>query len=129
MENFKKLLNIADTLLSEKGCPWDKKQTITSMKKYVIEEAIELNEAIEKNDIKNIIEEAGDVLYSIIFITKLAEKKKIFTLDDVLKTVTEKLIRRHPHVFDNKSNFSIKDEKDVEILWKKIKQKEKAGEI
>ena len=94
METFNNLLTIAKTLLGPNGCPWDHKQTFESLKKYVLEEAHELAEAIENRDDLNILEEAGDLLYIIIFIAEIAKKEQKFTLEDVCKGLSEKLIRR-----------------------------------
>ena len=125
MTKFKDLLDIADILLGEKGCPWDKKQTISSIKNFFKEEAEELVLAIDKKDEKNIIEEAGDLLYSIIFLSKIAEMENKFSIKDIIKSAKEKLIRRHPHVF---SDVKVSSAKDVEKLWNEIKRKEKAGD-
>ena len=122
MEEFKNLLNIADTLLGEKGCIWDKKQSFDSIKKYFIEEAEELAEAIDKKDDENILEEAGDLLYMIIFLSKIAEKSKKFTLKDVLKNISKKMIHRHPHVF---SDEIAETEEDAINFWDEAKKIEK----
>ncbi|MBN2480031.1 MAG: hypothetical protein JXA94_07365 [Parachlamydiales bacterium] len=122
MHEFNKLLDIADALLGQNGCTWDKKQTFNSIKNFFLEESYELIDAIEKNDYLNMQEEAADLLYSIIFLCKIAEKEKKFTIKEVLQKEAEKLIRRHPHVFGN-----IKIETDEDILknWEKIKKEEK----
>jgi tetrapyrrole methylase family protein / MazG family protein len=122
MSNFTKLLDIADKLLSEEGCPWDRKQTMTSLQQYFIEEVHELIEAIDENDMDKIVEEAGDVLYTIIFLAKIGENNSKFSIEDIIAAVSEKLIRRHPHVFgDNK----VKDADEVVTLWNKVKATEK----
>jgi len=83
----------------EKGCPWDKEQTHRSLTPYVIEEAYEVVEAIEKEDDQMLVDELGDLLLQVVLHARIAEERDSFTLEDVIKTVSAKLIRRHPHVF------------------------------
>ena len=120
--NFSNLLEVADTLLGDRGCPWDKKQTLQSLQKYLQEEAKELIDAIDQNDSLAIAEEAGDLLYIIIFIVKVAEMQKLFTMDDVTSGIYQKLIRRHPHIFHKKEEL---DAEEVAKRWKEIKKQEK----
>lgn len=121
METFTKLLNVACTLLGENGCPWDKKQTLFTLQPYLLEEAHELIEAIDSQDAQKMKEELGDTLYTLIFIAKIAEKEGLFTLYDAMDAITEKLIRRHPHVFGEEK---VKDFEEVMRNWEEIKQKE-----
>ncbi|OQY10461.1 MAG: hypothetical protein B6I29_01290 [Marinitoga sp. 4572_148] len=116
--NFKKLLEIMETLRSENGCPWDKKQTHESLKPYVIEEAYELVHAIDSKDTNYFIEELGDVLLQVIFHSQIAKENGDFTINDVIERLNNKLIRRHPHVFENKGEYSYEQ-------WEKLKAKEK----
>ena len=125
MNSFDELVKIADRLLGPDGCEWDKKQTFATLQKYLIEEAHEAVEAIDSSDFSHLKEELGDVLYTLIFIVKLAEKSSLFTLDEVLEQISEKLIRRHPHIF---SDVKVKDADEIEKNWKEIKQKEKKKE-
>lgn len=118
LENFKKLLEIMETLRSENGCPWDKKQTHESLKPYVIEEAYELVHAIDSKDTNYFIEELGDVLLQVIFHSQIAKENGDFTINDVIERLNNKLIRRHPHVFENKGEYSYEQ-------WEKLKAKEK----
>lgn len=118
LENFKKLLEIMETLRSENGCPWDKKQTHESLKPYVIEEAYELVHAIDSKDKNYLIEELGDVLLQVIFHSQIAKENNDFSINDVIEKLNEKLIRRHPHVFENKGEYSYEQ-------WEKLKAKEK----
>ncbi|MCL2188628.1 MAG: nucleotide pyrophosphohydrolase [Defluviitaleaceae bacterium] len=117
------LNDILDTLLGENGCPWDKKQTHESMKPYLLEEAREVIDAIDTGDMRALQEELGDVLLQVIFHSKLAEKAGAFTLQDVISTLCEKLIRRHSHVFGD--DIAVTEE-EVLRIWAKNKQKEKA---
>jgi tetrapyrrole methylase family protein / MazG family protein len=116
------LLHIADRLLGPGGCPWDQEQTLLTLQKYLLEEAHELIEAIDRDDSNQIVEELGDVLFSLIFIAKLGEKANRFSFVDAVKCVSEKLIRRHPHIFANEKINSIGD---IVQNWESIKKKEK----
>jgi MazG family protein len=125
MTEFSKLLELADILLGPNGCMWDKKQTFVSLQSFIIEEAHELIEAIDEDNNEKIIEEAGDLFYAIIFLAKLAEIDNKFNLDDIIKEIQVKLIRRHPHVF---SDVKVTTEEDIIKQWDKIKKKEKGKE-
>ena len=116
------LAAIMDRLREEDGCPWDRRQTHESLKNYLIEEAYEVIEAIESGDDSNLKEELGDLLFQIIFHSRLAKEKGTFTLEDVLTEISEKMVRRHPHVF---GADSLKDSDEVLEKWEQIKQKEK----
>ncbi len=121
MEEFKKLIDIADQLLGPQGCPWDREQTFFTLQPYLLEETHELIEAIDLKDPKKIAEELGDVLYALIFIAKLGEKDATFALSDSIRQVSEKLIRRHPHIFANKK---ISSTDEVVSNWEAIKKQE-----
>tara|TARA_A100001035_G_C27719940_1_gene471402 strand:- start:83 stop:523 length:441 start_codon:yes stop_codon:yes gene_type:complete len=121
MYDIEKLIEITQKLRSEDGCPWDKSLTLKSLRTYIIEESYELIAAIESNDLKNIKEEAGDLLLQIIFISNICEENNDFNFYDVLQNLAEKLIRRHPHVFGDKV---AKSEEDAIKIWNEQKQKE-----
>lgn len=121
MKNFCELLNILDKLLSENGCPWDKKQTLTSLRPFFIEEAHELVDAIDDGNKEAIIEEAGDLLHTVLFLSKIAENNKIFNISDVIDAIKQKLIRRHPHIF---GECKAENEREVISLWQEAKAKE-----
>jgi tetrapyrrole methylase family protein/MazG family protein len=116
------LQKIMVKLLSPEGCPWDREQSPKTLAPFAIEEAFELAEAIEKNDLNGIKEELGDVLLQVIFHSTLAQNAKQFTLEDVIETVCTKLIRRHPHVF---GDAKVKDSDEVLKNWTEIKKEEK----
>lgn len=121
--SFQKLLAIAETLNHPvSGCPWDLKQTFGSLQKYILEEACELIDAVDELNYPEMCEELGDLLYVVVFYTQVAKKEKLFTLDDVIENLCEKLIRRHPHIFKERSNLT---SSEVEINWKAIKEEEK----
>ena len=117
--NFNDLVNLISILRNE--CPWDRKQTHQSIKDNLIEEAYEAIEAIENNDFDEFKKELGDLLLHVIFHTNMADEKSKFNIGDVIYTLMEKLIRRHPHVF---GNHVIKDENEVAENWENIKLKE-----
>jgi len=115
--NFERLVTTIKTLRSEAGCPWDKKQTTASLKKYLVEEFEEILLAIENHDADNLCEELGDFLYLIIMLSEIHDESGQFALEDVIRNVDAKLIRRHPHVFGGKP---ISDSKTLRNQWRKI---------
>lgn len=119
---FTKLVGIMEKLRSENGCPWDLKQTHFSLKPSLIEETYEVLEAIDENNADKLKEELGDLLFQVIFHCQIAKDNKTFTIEDVLRTVYEKMVRRHPHVFEGKKVRGIKD---VLKNWERIKGEEK----
>ncbi len=121
MKAFDELLEVATRLNSPDGCPWDLKQTFFSLQPYVLEEAHELIEAVDGQKDEEIVEELGDLLYTVIFYAKIAEKEGRFRMEEIINAVKEKLIRRHPHVF---GSGSAKTEEEVISAWHKIKQEE-----
>ena len=104
------------------GCPWDLIQTNESLAKHTIEEAYELAESIETESSKEICQELGDLLFNILFHIHVAEKKNLFSIDDVIEQTVQKMVSRHPHVFDEVKNKSIEE---VTEQWEQIKRKEK----
>jgi tetrapyrrole methylase family protein / MazG family protein len=121
MDEFKSLIDIVDRLLAPDGCPWDREQTLQSMRHLLIEECYEVIEAIDLNHDRQLEEELGDLLFNVIFLCKLAEKEKRFTLVDVIRHITAKLVRRHPHIF---GEAKVSSSKEVLEQWEKIKQTE-----
>ncbi len=121
MDEFKKLIEIMERLRAENGCPWDKIQTKESLKPYIIEEAHEVLEAIDENNPLKIKEELGDLLFQIIFQAQIASEKKDFTIDEVIKSIAEKIISRHPHVF---SNARFESPEEVSRQWHERKFEE-----
>jgi MazG family protein len=122
MEEFKDLIGIIEHLLGPDGCPWDKEQTLESSRGALIEEAFEVVEAIDLNESENLKEELGDLFFNVIFLSKLAEKEGHFNVQQVLSTISEKLIRRHPHVF---GNAEVQNTEEVVHQWEAIKKEEK----
>ncbi|MBI4551149.1 MAG: nucleoside triphosphate pyrophosphohydrolase [Candidatus Latescibacteria bacterium] len=121
MTPFERLVNIMATLRAEHGCPWDRQQTHESIRPYLIEEAYEVLDAIDQRDDTRFREELGDLLLQIVFHAQMAREGGRFTIDDLITTVVEKLIRRHPHVF---GSVEAKTADQVLINWEKIKHTE-----
>ncbi len=118
------LVDVMATLRSPGGCPWDIEQTHDSLRRYMIEEVYEAIEAIENEDAPLLCEELGDLLLQIVFHARVAEECGEFSMQDVIDGVTEKMIRRHPHVF---GDISVRDAGEVLVNWEAIKAKEKEG--
>ncbi|WP_025209589.1 nucleoside triphosphate pyrophosphohydrolase [Hippea sp. KM1] len=121
-EAFDRLVETIKRLRAPDGCPWDRKQTLYSLKQNVIEEVFEFIDALDRKDIENIKEELGDMLLHVIFHAIVAEEDGLFSLDDVINGINEKLIRRHPHVF---GDLKVDDADEVLRNWEKIKLSEK----
>ena len=123
-EKFERLLGIMARLRAPGGCPWDREQTIKTLRPYLIEEAYEVLDAIEREDWDHLPEELGDLQLQIVFQSQIASEENKFSIDDVLDSISEKLIRRHPHVFDTES---IETVGGVVKRWEEIKAEEKAN--
>ena len=117
------LTDVMDTLLGENGCPWDREQTHDSLRKNLLEESHEVIEAIDNHDMEHLKEELGDLLLQIVFHSKLAEQEGAFNFNDVVQVVTDKMIRRHPHIF---SDVKADNAEAVLTNWEAIKKQEKA---
>ncbi len=117
-ESFEKLVKVMETLRAPGGCDWDRAQTHETLKPYLIEEAYELLDAIDRADDREMMEELGDVLLQVVFHAQIAKERGAFDIKDVVDFLTEKLIRRHPHVFKDRGKYSYKQ-------WEEIKAKEK----
>ena len=118
-DKFIRLVKIMDELREK--CPWDKKQTIESLRQLTIEETYELVDAITENDWKNLKEELGDLMLHLVFYAKIAQEKNEFNIGEVIDGVCEKLITRHPHIY---GDVKVENEEDVKQNWEKIKLKE-----
>ena len=123
MKEFDRLVEIVRVLRNpQNGCPWDKEQTHSSLIPNFIEELYEAVEAIENNDFEHLSEELGDLLLHIIMQAQIASEENLFQIEDILKKINEKLIRRHPHIFGKQK---LNNAKDVKNNWERIKLKEK----
>jgi XTP/dITP diphosphohydrolase len=118
-EAFKRLLKIMDELRA--GCPWDRKQTMESLRNLTIEETYELADAILDKDMEEIKEEIGDVMLHLVFYSKIADEKKAFDVGDAIHAVCDKLINRHPHIY---GDVKVNGEEDVMKNWEQLKLKE-----
>ena len=123
---FERLVEIMDTLREK--CPWDRKQTIQSLRQMTLEETYELTDAILDEDWDHIKEELGDLLLHIVFYAKIASEKNKFTIEDVAQGICEKLIKRHPHVYPPEEQqaglLEVNNEEDVKQNWERLKLKE-----
>ncbi len=119
---FRKLLEIMDELRAK--CPWDKKQTIASLRYLTIEETYELSESILQNDLEALKKELGDLMLHIVFYSKIASETQAFDIRDVLESIITKLIHRHPHIF---GDVVVKDAREVHDNWERIKLQEKGN--
>jgi XTP/dITP diphosphohydrolase len=119
LDSFARLLTIMDELREK--CPWDKKQTMESLRNLTIEETYELADAILDKDLKGIKEEIGDVMLHLVFYSKIGDEQQSFDVADALNAVCEKLISRHPHIY---GDVVVKDEEEVKANWEKLKLKE-----
>ncbi|MFA5518138.1 MAG: MazG family protein, partial [Spirochaetota bacterium] len=118
-----RLKKIASELRAENGCAWDKEQTFSSLKPYLIEEAYEVYDAIDSKDPENLKEELGDLLYQVYAHSQIASELSLFDIDDVAEGISKKLTLRHPHVFGNET---ITDPEKVKKRWEEIKKIEKS---
>lgn len=119
LQAFERLLNIMDELRA--GCPWDKEQTLESLRYLTIEETYELSDAILNNDLEEIKNELGDLMLHLVFYAKIGSEQKAFDITDVLNSICEKLIHRHPHIY---GDVKVKDAVEVKQNWEKLKLKE-----
>lgn len=119
LQAFDRLLTIMDELRAQ--CPWDKKQTIESLRHLTIEETYELSEAIIKGDMDELKKELGDIMLHLVFYAKIASETNTFDITDVLNSICDKLIFRHPHIY---GDVTVKDEEEVKANWEQLKLKE-----
>jgi XTP/dITP diphosphohydrolase len=119
LQAFERLLQIMDELREK--CPWDNKQTLESLRHLTIEETYELSEAILQNDLNEIKKELGDLILHIVFYAKIGSEKQAFDIADVINTLCEKLIKRHPHIY---GDVEVQNEEDVKKNWEQLKLQE-----
>jgi MazG family protein len=119
---FGSLVGIMRRLRTPGGCPWDKEQTLSSLKRYILEEAHELIEAIDSGETRGICEECGDLMLQVVFVATVAKESGMFGIDDVCRVICEKLVRRHPHVF---GDVSVENSDEVSRNWEVIKAGER----
>jgi MazG family protein len=124
-ENFGELVALMQRLLAPDGCPWDREQTLASLKPFLIEEAYEVLEALDQNDIAEHCSELGDLLFQIVFQSELRAAEGKFGINDVISAIHAKMVHRHPHVF---GDVKVKDADEVLANWDKLKAKEHADQ-
>lgn len=124
MQEFDSLIEVLEQLLGPGGCPWDREQTLASMRTSVLEEVHEAIEAIDLRNPEKICEELGDLFFSVCFLCKMAEKEAFGTTEEILSGIAEKLVRRHPHVF---GDVEVSDTDAVLAQWDRIKSEERGS--
>jgi MazG family protein len=120
---FPRLVELMQRLLAEDGCPWDREQTFESLRRYVVEEACEVVDAIDQGDRADLCAELGDLLLQVVFQAELGRKERAFGPDDVVAAICDKLVRRHPHVFED---VTVEGSAEVLSNWELIKAKERS---
>src|SRR6056300_123000 len=122
-KKFDRFIDIVRELRSENGCPWDKEQSPDSLKRYLLEETQETIEAINNNNQQHIKDELGDILYVIVLLTQIHDEVNSFDIGDVIDSITDKMIRRHPHVFNEEK---IETVAELRKKWLELKNMEKS---
>ncbi|HSP33492.1 MAG TPA: nucleoside triphosphate pyrophosphohydrolase [Thermoanaerobaculia bacterium] len=123
--SFDDLVNLMKTLRGPNGCPWDRKQQLPDLKPYVIEEAYEVVDAIDRDDRRALLEEIGDLLLESVFIAEITREEGSFDIYDSITAIHDKLVRRHPHVF---GDVEANDAEQVLVNWEKLKNEERKAE-
>src|SRR6266853_2141943 len=122
-DEFTRLVEIVARLRAPDGCPWDREQTIDTLKRYVLEETYEVLDAIDRHDHDALREELGDFVFEAVFLAQLESEAGHFTIADSLQSIADKLVRRHPHVFNrDEGEASLDSANQVRVRWEEIKQ-------
>jgi MazG family protein len=124
-QTYPRLVELMQRLLAPDGCPWDREQNLKTLRRYIVEEACEVVDAIDRDDMAELREELGDLLLQVVFVSELARDRGAFGPDDVVAAIVEKLVRRHPHVF---GDVELSDADEVLDNWERIKAEERAGD-
>jgi ATP diphosphatase len=128
MKEFDRLVEIMATLRGPDGCPWDREQTIDSLKPFVLEETYEVLEAIDRRDHAALCEELGDFVFEAVFLAQLESEQGRFTIADSLRNIGDKLVRRHPHIFKRgEGEAALESAGQVRVRWEEIKAQERSG--
>lgn len=123
-EKLDTLVAIMDRLREPGGCPWDREQTFETLRAYLIEECYEVADALDRGHADDLCEELGDLLLQIVFLARIGKERGEFTIDDVVRSIVSKMVRRHPHVFgDDEAETA----EEVLVAWERIKRREKAA--
>lgn len=128
---FDRLVDIMRTLRSAEGCPWDREQTMKTLRPFVLEEAYEVIEAIESGDMQELKGELGDLLFEAVFLAQIASEEHVFAIDDSIQAIVDKLIRRHPHVFGDQSGGPARPATATEVVerWEVLKARERTASV
>jgi MazG family protein len=127
-DEFTRLVEIVARLRAPDGCPWDREQTIDTLKRYVLEETYEVLDAIDRHDHDALREELGDFLFEAVFIAEIEQSEGHFSIADSVKSIADKLVRRHPHVFERHTGVAALETADqVRTRWEEIKTEERSG--
>src|SRR5439155_2537030 len=130
MREFDRLVDIMATLRGPDGCPWDREQTIDTLKPFVLEETYEVLDAIDRHDHAALCEELGDFIFEAVFLAELEAEAGHFSVGDSLKQVADKLVRRHPHVFARETEGAAVDSPErVRTRWEEIKAQERSSRV
>jgi tetrapyrrole methylase family protein / MazG family protein len=122
MMSFKELVDLMAYMRGPDGCPWDREQNLADFKRHFKNESNEVLDALVKEDNENLKEELGDILWHILFMSQIAKEQGLFTIDDVMDGLRDKIVRRHPHIFEKRRKLTSKEVLDE---WAEIKKKEK----
>ena len=123
--SFDELVALMTRLRGPNGCPWDRKQTLASLKPFIVEESYEVIDAIDRDERSALAEELGDLLLQAVFVAEIAREEGAFDIDDVITNIHDKLVRRHPHIF---GDVEAKDAETVLVNWEKLKNEERKAE-
>ena len=126
---FERLIQIMRTLRSSKGCPWDRAQTLASLRPFVLEETYEVLDALDRGDLTDLQAELGDLLFQVVFLCQVTAESGTFTVDDAIEAITNKLVRRHPHVFGPHGGTPVtrlSTSSEVREQWEDLKAEERA---
>src|SRR6478735_7902573 len=127
-EEFSRLVSIMATLRGPDGCPWDREQTIDTLKPFILEETYEVLEAIDRHDHDGLREELGDFVFEAVFVAQMEAEAGHFTIADSLKSIADKLVRRHPHVFKRaEGEAALRSGDQVRVRWEEIKAEERTA--
>jgi len=124
-KKLEKLVDIMYTLRSEDGCPWDRAQSLEDLRQYLLEEAYEVLQAMDQQDVPALKEELGDLMFQIVFLSQMMQEREAFTMADILESVTQKMLARHPHVF---GNSAARSPEQALANWEAMKDQAKAAE-
>src|SRR5262245_55259289 len=127
-DEFVRLIEIMATLRGPGGCPWDREQTIDTLKPFILEETYEVLEAIDRHDHDGLREELGDFVFEAVFVAQMEAEAGHFTIADSLKSIADKLVRRHPHVFKrDEGEATLRSGDEVRVRWEEIKAQERTS--